>query len=61
MGRLAGFTDSRGVDGAVNATALSVIFSGRSLTNIQTGRLRNYIGIALAGALILVIVNYILF
>jgi len=60
MGKFAGFTDSKGVDGVVNVSANSVIFSGRRLVIIQSGKLRNYIGIALAGAIILVIVNYIL-
>jgi hypothetical protein len=38
-----------------------VIFSGQRLVIIQTGKLRNYVGIALAGTIVLVILNYIFF
>ena len=61
LGKFAGFTDSKGVDGAVNVSADSVIFSGQRLVIIQSGKLRNYVGIALAGTIVLVILNYIFF
>ncbi|OGP61474.1 MAG: hypothetical protein A2V65_06115 [Deltaproteobacteria bacterium RBG_13_49_15] len=61
LGRFAGYTDEKGVDGAVNATSDMVIFSGLKLVTIQTGKLRNYLGVVLAGAIILVIANYLFF
>ncbi|NOX35177.1 MAG: NADH-quinone oxidoreductase subunit L [Deltaproteobacteria bacterium] len=61
VGTVAGTADSKGVDGMVNATANTVFTAGANLIKIQTGRLRHYLGVALAGGVILVIVNYIFF
>ncbi|MCF6246164.1 MAG: hypothetical protein L3J69_02260, partial [Desulfobacula sp.] len=61
MGGAAGIADSKGVDGMVNATANTVFIAGANLVKIQTGRLRHYLGVALAGGVILVIVNFIFF
>lgn len=61
MGNAAGLADSKCVDGMVNAMADMVFSAGSGLVKIQTGRLRHYLGVALAGGGILVIVNYIFF
>ncbi len=61
MGNAASIADSKAVDGVVNATANTVFTTGVNLIKIQTGRLRHYLGVALAGGVILVIVNYIFF
>ncbi|MEW5910845.1 MAG: hypothetical protein AB1659_13665, partial [Thermodesulfobacteriota bacterium] len=61
LGRAAGYTDERGVDGVVNAASDTVLSSGLKLAAIQTGRLRNYLGFVLAGAIVMVIANYLFF
>ncbi len=61
VGFAAGAVDNKGVDGAVNATANTVFFTGIKILKLQSGRLRHYLGAALAGGIILVIVNYVFF
>ena len=61
LGFAAGIADSKGVDGMVNATADSILAAGSSIIKLQSGRLRHYLGYALAGGVLLVIVNYIFF
>jgi NADH-quinone oxidoreductase subunit L len=48
------------VDGAVNAVASVTIGAGRSLRLLQTGRISTYLYGALGGALVVVLVNFLL-
>ncbi len=48
------------VDGAVNAVASVTIGAGRSLRLLQTGRISTYLYGALGGALVVVLINFLL-
>ncbi len=48
------------VDGAVNAVASITQGAGRSLRHLQTGRIQTYLYGALGGALVVVLVNFLL-
>jgi len=48
------------VDGAVNAVASLTQGAGRSLRHLQTGRIQTYLYGALGGALVVVLVNFLL-
>jgi NADH-quinone oxidoreductase subunit L len=48
------------VDGAVNAVASVTLGAGRSLRLLQTGRISTYLYGALGGALVVVLVNFLL-
>jgi NADH-quinone oxidoreductase subunit L len=48
------------VDGAVNLVADATIAAGRSLRRVQTGRIQTYLYGALAGALVVVLLNFLI-
>ena len=54
-----GAIDTYLVDGAVNAVAGATIEGGRALRRIQTGRIQTYLYGALAGALLVVLLNFL--
>jgi NADH-quinone oxidoreductase subunit L len=64
VGRLAGKIDAGIdrylVDGAVNAVSSSTIALGRSFRRIQTGRIQTYLYGALGGALVVVLLNFLI-
>jgi NADH-quinone oxidoreductase subunit L len=64
LGRLAGRLDAAIdkyiVDGLVNATANAVLGMGRAFRNIQTGRIQTYLYGALGGALVVVLLNFLI-
>jgi NADH-quinone oxidoreductase subunit L len=64
LGRLAGRIDAGIdrylVDGAVNALSSSTIALGRSFRRIQTGRIQTYLYGALGGALLVVLLNFLI-
>jgi NADH-quinone oxidoreductase subunit L len=64
IGRLAGridaWIDRYLVDGAVNAVSDSVLAFGRSLRRVQTGRIQTYLYGALGGALVVVLINFLI-
>ncbi len=43
LSHLCGWIDYNGVDGAVRGTSLSVLYAGRNIRRIQTGRLQEYV------------------
>ncbi len=53
--KVAGFTDNRWVDGFVNLVGNSISFAGASLRKAQTGLVQNYLYIAVAGVIALMI------
>ncbi len=55
-----GAIDKYVVDGAVNLLANATIAGGRSLRRIQTGRIQTYLYGALAGALAVVLLNFLI-
>jgi len=55
-----GALDKYLVDGAVNGLAEVVQGAGRSLRRVQTGRIQTYLYGALGGALVVVLVNFLL-
>ncbi len=55
-----GAIDKYLVDGAVNLVASSTIASGRALRRVQTGRIQTYLYGALAGALVVVLLNFLI-
>jgi NADH-quinone oxidoreductase subunit L len=57
---LDGAIDKYIVDGAVNLVANSTIAAGRSLRRVQTGRIQTYLYGALAGALVVVLLNFLI-
>jgi NADH-quinone oxidoreductase subunit L len=58
-GRLDAAIDKYLVDGAVNAVAAATIGLGRSLRTVQTGRIQTYLYGALGGALVVVLLNFL--
>jgi NADH-quinone oxidoreductase subunit L len=55
-----GAIDKYLVDGAVNLVAQSTIAAGRGLRRVQTGRIQTYLYGALAGALVVVLINFLI-
>ncbi len=55
-----GAIDKYLVDGAVNAVASTITGMGRSLRLIQTGRIQTYLYGALGGALVVVLINFLI-
>ncbi len=55
-----GAIDKYVVDGAVNLVAHATIAGGRSLRRVQTGRIQTYLYGALAGALAVVLLNFLI-
>jgi len=60
VANLDGAIDKYLVDGAVNLVADSTIAAGRSLRRVQTGRIQTYLYGALAGALVVVLLNFLI-
>jgi NADH-quinone oxidoreductase subunit L len=64
VGRLAGKIDAAIdkyiVDGAVNAVSNGTLALGRSLRRVQTGRIQTYLYGALGGALVVVLINFLI-
>jgi NADH-quinone oxidoreductase subunit L len=64
IGRFVGWIDAKidsiVVDGAVNAVANATLGIGRSFRNIQTGRIQTYLYGALGGALVVVLINFLI-
>ncbi|HSN91637.1 MAG TPA: NADH-quinone oxidoreductase subunit L, partial [Anaeromyxobacteraceae bacterium] len=64
LGRVAGRIDAGidryVVDGAVNAVSSSTLALGRSFRRIQTGRIQTYLYGALGGALLVVLLNFLI-
>ncbi len=58
---LHGKTDSEVVDGAVNGTASLISDGGGVLRLLQTGNIRTYLYVAMAGGIILILAGYLLF
>ena len=59
VGFAAGALDRKCVDGAVNATADGVMAAGGKIIKFQSGRLRDYLGYAFGGGVLLAVINYI--
>jgi NADH-quinone oxidoreductase subunit L len=57
---LDGAIDKYLVDGAVNAVASAVQAVGGTLRHLQTGRIQTYLYGALGGALVVVLVNFLI-
>jgi NADH-quinone oxidoreductase subunit L len=57
---LDGAIDKYVVDGAVNLVASCTIGAGRGLRRVQTGRIQTYLYGALAGALVIVLLNFLI-
>lgn len=55
-----GAIDKYVVDGAVNLVAQSTVAAGRGLRRMQTGRIQTYLYGALAGALVIVLINFLI-
>jgi NADH-quinone oxidoreductase subunit L len=55
-----GAIDKYFVDGAVNAVAAATIEGGRALRRIQTGRIQTYLYGALAGGLVVILLNFLI-
>ncbi len=55
-----GAIDKYVVDGAVNLVADATIAAGRALRRVQTGRIQTYLYGALAGALVVVLLNFLI-
>jgi NADH-quinone oxidoreductase subunit L len=60
FGRLDAAIDKYVVDGAVNAVASATWGAGRSLRRVQTGRIQTYLYGALGGALVVVLLNFLI-
>ena len=60
LGQLDGAIDKYLVDGAVNAVANATLGLGRSLRHVQTGRIQTYLYGALGGALVVVLLNFLI-
>jgi NADH-quinone oxidoreductase subunit L len=60
LGRLDAAIDRYLVDGAVNAVAAATIGLGRSFRSLQTGRIQTYLYGALGGALVVVLLNFLI-
>ena len=59
-GRLDAAIDKYLVDGAVDAVANATLGFGRSLRTVQTGRIQTYLYGALGGALVVVLLNFLI-
>ena len=55
-----GAVDQHLVDGAINSVADGVIRAGNRLRRLQTGRIQTYLYAAVAGALVLIGINYLI-
>jgi len=60
LGRVDAAIDRYLVDGAVNAIAAATLGVGRSFRSIQTGRIQTYLYGALGGALVVVLLNFLI-
>ncbi len=60
LGRLDAAIDRYLVDGLVNALAAATIGAGRSFRTLQTGRIQTYLYGALGGALVVVLLNFLI-
>jgi NADH-quinone oxidoreductase subunit L len=60
LGQLDAAIDKYLVDGAVNAVANATLGMGRAVRNVQTGRIQTYLYGALGGALVVVLLNFII-
>jgi NADH-quinone oxidoreductase subunit L len=60
LGRIDAAIDKYLVDGAVNAVANATLGLGRSFRTIQTGRIQTYLYGALGGALVVVLLNFLI-
>jgi len=64
IGRFLGWIDAKidqyVVDGAVNAVASATIGFGRAIRHVQTGRIQTYLYGALGGALVVVLLNFLI-
>ena len=60
LGRFDAAIDKYLVDGAVNAVANATMGVGRSFRTIQTGRIQTYLYGALGGALVVVLLNFLI-
>jgi NADH-quinone oxidoreductase subunit L len=60
LGRVDAAIDKYLVDGAVNAVAAGTIGLGRSFRGLQTGRIQTYLYGALGGALVVVLINFLI-
>jgi len=55
LSTVAGFVDRFYVDGVVNLVSDTVVFAGGQLRKVQTGRIQNYLYVAMAGVLVLMV------
>ena len=60
LGRIDAAIDKYLVDGAVNALAAACMGIGRSFRSVQTGRIQTYLYGALGGALVVVLINFLI-
>jgi len=60
LGRLDAAIDTYLVDGLVNAVANATWGFGRQLRHVQTGRIQTYLYGALGGALVVVLLNFLI-
>jgi NADH-quinone oxidoreductase subunit L len=60
LGKVDAAIDRYLVDGAVNAVAAATIGVGRSFRTLQTGRIQTYLYGALGGALVVVLLNFLI-
>jgi NADH-quinone oxidoreductase subunit L len=60
LGRLDAAIDKYVVDGLVNAVGNAFLGMGRAFRNIQTGRIQTYLYGALGGALVVVLLNFLI-
>ncbi len=58
MGMIQGFIDRVFVDGLVNLVAEAILFGGRHLRKVQTGRIQSYVYALVGGALAVVVFMY---
>ena len=60
LARIDGLIDTYLVDGAVNAVAVLIGEAGKSLRRLQTGRIQTYLYGALAGGLVVILLNFLI-
>ena len=60
LGQFDAAIDKYVVDGLVNAVANATLGMGRAFRNVQTGRIQTYLYGALGGALVVVLLNFII-
>ena len=60
LGMIDAAIDKYLVDGLVNAVANVTIGAGKSLRTVQTGRIQTYLYGALGGALVVVLLNFLI-